>query len=291
MENDVKPGQKYRVALSPNDANDVRVMAHGFIDAGSSVLDVGCACGDFGSLLFSHKACRIYGLDFDADSLVVAEESKSYEHLEQVDCNRIGADFHPEWAGCFDYITFLDVLEHLIDPQECLNRILTFLKPDGDVIISLPNLAFGDIKLLLMNDEFSYTDTGILDRTHLRFFTYKSIAVFLAKAGLVVVDAGFKLSGLDRKLRDATGDELLSRVCEDPHSFVYQYVTRCKRSDLSVAELTSINLAKLNVAHADIKPRLLVLGVRSMLATAFPSGSKWRHILRRARSALCVGRS
>ncbi len=286
----MKPGQKYRVALSPNDTNDVRVMAHGFIDARSSVLDVGCACGDFGSLLFSHKACRIYGLDFDADSLVVAEESKSYEHLEQVDCNSIGADFHPEWAGYFDYITFLDVLEHLLAPQDCLNRILSFLKPGGDVIISLPNLAFGDIKLRLMNDEFSYTDTGILDRTHLRFFTYKSIAVFLAEAGLVVTGAGFKLSGLDPKLKEATDDELLSRVCGDTHSFVYQYITRCRKSELPVAELTTINVAKLNVAHADIRHRLRLLGVRSMLATVFPSGSKWRRILKRARSALYAGR-
>lgn len=287
----MKPGQKYRVALSPSDTNDVRVMAYGFIDAESTVLDVGCACGDFGSLLFSRKSCRVYGLDFDADSLAVAEASQSYAHLERVDCNRVGADFHPEWSGYFDYITFLDVLEHLLAPQDCLNRVLSFLKPGGNVIISLPNLAFGDIKLRLMNDEFCYTDTGILDHTHLRFFTYKSIAGFLAEAGLLVIDAGFKLAGLDPKLKEMTDNELLSRVCDDPHSFVYQYVAKCRKSDMSLAELTSINLAKLNVAHADIRARLLFLGVKRVLAATLPADSKWRSLLRRLRAALHSRRS
>lgn len=286
----MKPGQKYKVALLPSDTNDVRIMAYNYIDVGSAVLDVGCACGDFGALLFSRKSCRMYGLDFDSDSLVVAEKAKSYSYLERVDCNCVGADFHPEWSGYFDCITFLDVLEHLLTPQDCLIKFLSFLKPDGDVIVSLPNLAFGDIKLQLMNDEFCYTTTGILDRTHLRFFTYKSIAGLLAEVGLVVADANFKLSGLDTKLKEATDDELLSRISGDPHSFVYQYVMRCKMSDLPVAELTEANMGKLNVALRDIRPRLLLLGARKMLATLLPSGSRWHRIFRHAAAVLYSGR-
>jgi 2-polyprenyl-3-methyl-5-hydroxy-6-metoxy-1,4-benzoquinol methylase len=275
-------GEKYKVQLTLADENDARVIAYHFVDKESSVLDVGCACGDFGGLLNDRKSCRVYGFDYDADSLELASATGSYRHLEWADLNVYDMDRHPEWKGYFDYITFLDVLEHLVTPRDSLDKLLGYLKPSGHVVISLPNLAFGDIKLGLLNNEFCYTSTGILDNTHLRFFTYKSIAGFLAESRLVVVDAGFKLSRLNPKLMAATDTELLAHIRGDPHSFIYQYVMKCGRSDLSIDEITAINVTKLNVAFADIRSNLLLLGAREMLAAAIPPGSIWRRILSNA---------
>jgi 2-polyprenyl-3-methyl-5-hydroxy-6-metoxy-1,4-benzoquinol methylase len=275
-------GQKYKVSLSLANKNDVRIIAYHFIERDANVLDIGCACGDFGVLLNEGKSCRVSGLDYDADSLALASTTGAYQFLEQADLNFYDVNRHPEWEGYFDCITFLDVLEHLVTPGDCLIKLLNFLKPGGHAIISLPNLAFGDIKLGLLNNEFCYSTTGILDNTHLRFYTYKSIAGFLAKSRLVVIDSDFKLSTLDPKLMAATDAELLAQVRGDPHSFIYQYVMKCGRSDLSIDDITAINVTKLNVAFADIRSNLLLLGAREMLAAAIPPGSIWRRILSNA---------
>lgn len=283
-------GQKYKVKLNLADSNDARIIAYHFVEEGASVLDVGCACGDFGVLLNKAKSCRMHGLDYDSHSLAIASKTECYQYLEQADLNVYEVKEGSKWLRYFDCITFLDVLEHLVAPRDCLTKLLNFLKPGGDVVVSLPNLAFGDIKLGLMNDEFFYSTTGILDNTHLRFFTYKSIASFLAESELIVVDVGFKLSGFDSKLKSMVDDALLLRVNSDPHSFVYQYVMRCKRSDLSTAELTAANMGKLNISLMDIRPRLLMLGAREVLAAALPPSSKLRRILRKAVALLRVGR-
>lgn len=287
----MSPGEKYKVQLSLADSNDARILAFHFVEPSAKVLDVGCACGDFGALLRKAKSCQLYGFDYDADSLKLASSIACYQHLEQVDLNIYDTKLHPEWNSYFDCITFLDVLEHLVAPHESLQRLLAYLRPGGNVIVSLPNLAFGDIKISLMNNEFHYTDTGILDNTHLRFFTYKSIASFLAEAGLMVVTANFKLSGIDPKMKANLDNELYERICADLHSYVYQYVIKCKRSGNPVDELTAANMAVIDCALQNIKPRLLMLGAKELLSTVLPPGSKWRRILRDAVAVFRAGRS
>lgn len=278
----IKSGEKYKVDLSLADKNDVRVIAFDFVERGVNLLDIGCACGDFGALLSSSKSCNIYGVDCDADSLKLAASTACYQYLEQADLNVYDIKRHPEWNNYFDCITFLDVLEHLVTPLDSLQQLLTYLRPGGDVIVSLPNIAFGDIKARLMNDEFRYTATGILDNTHLRFFTYKSIARFLAEGGLVVANVDFKLSGLDPKLKAELDDELYARIHADLHSFVYQYVLKCKRSERSIDELSAMNLAVIDNSLSNVRPRLLVLGAKELVSTIMLPGSKWRRILRDA---------
>lgn len=278
----VKSGEKYKVNLSLADKNDVRVIAFAFVERGVNLLDIGCACGDFGAMLSKFKTCNVHGVDYDADSLKLAASTAGYQHLEQADLNVYDIKRHPEWNNYFDCITFLDVLEHLVTPLDSLQQLLTYLRPGGDVIVSLPNIAFGEIKAGLMNDEFRYTSTGILDNTHLRFFTYKSIARFLAEAGLVVVDADFKLSGLDPILKAKLDDELYARIHADLHSFVYQYVLKCKRFERSIDELSAMNLAAIDNSLSNVRPRLLTLGAKELLSSVLPPGSKWRQILRDA---------
>lgn len=290
MEN-LNPGEKYKVQLSLNDSNDARILAFHFVEPAAKVLDVGCACGDFGALLRNSKSCKMYGFDYDSDSLKLAASTECYQNLEQADLNVYDIKRHPEWNNYFDCITFLDVLEHLVVPLAILQQLLTYLRPGGDVIVSLPNVAFGDIKARLMNDEFCYTTTGILDNTHLRFFTYKSIAHFLAEAGLVVVDADFKLSGLDPKLKAELDDELYARIHGDRHSFVYQYVLKCKLSERSIDALSAINMAVIDNSLSNVRPRLLMLGAKELLSMVLPPGSKWRRILRDVVNVVRSGRN
>jgi len=87
----------------------------------------------------------------------------------------------------YDLILLLDVLEHLIDPASTLKRLSTLLRADGQVIVSVPNIAHLSVSLpLLFGRRFAYADAGILDRTHLKFFVEKTAIELLNNANLTV---------------------------------------------------------------------------------------------------------
>ena len=85
--------------------------------------------------------------------------------------------------GAFDYILYADVLEHLRDPQVVLAKMKRFLKPDGVVLLSVPNVANGDIIANLLCDQFTYTPLGLLDNTHIHLFARKSLHDMIRTAG------------------------------------------------------------------------------------------------------------
>jgi SAM-dependent methyltransferase len=89
----------------------------------------------------------------------------------------------------FDYIVFADVLEHLRDPAAVLRRCLPALKETGKIIISVPNIANWIIRLSLLFGKFDYMDRGILDRTHLRFFTLRSLKQLMSEVSCEILDA------------------------------------------------------------------------------------------------------
>jgi len=93
----------------------------------------------------------------------------------------------PEIDGLFDVIVYADVLEHLVDPLRVMTALNRMLARGGLVVISIPNIAHLWIRLSLLMGRFEYTDRGLLDRTHLRFFTYRSLRSLITDAGLCIV--------------------------------------------------------------------------------------------------------
>ncbi|MEL4304534.1 class I SAM-dependent methyltransferase [Methanococcoides sp. LMO-2] len=139
-------------------------------DAGN-ILDVGCNEGYIGSVFQKSKNC-FYGIDFDPQSLILAQ--KQYCKIILADLNTSDIEKLSLDDNFFDVIIFGDILEHLMDPLDTLNRFKRYLKPDGKIIVSLPNIANFSIRFKLLFGSFDYTETGILDRTHLHFYTIKS---------------------------------------------------------------------------------------------------------------------
>jgi SAM-dependent methyltransferase len=90
----------------------------------------------------------------------------------------------PQLNGQFDVIIYGDILEHLRNPMEVFAGFNRWLRPEGQVIVSVPNVAHLWVRLNLLLGRFEYGDRGILDRTHLRFFTLPIFKVFLSDAGL-----------------------------------------------------------------------------------------------------------
>lgn len=170
----------------------------GDVPIGSRVLDVGCAYGDLGAALKT-RDCIVEGVE--NYPLAVAEASERLDTLYVVDLNDVRQlDAVP--AG-FDVITAMDVLEHTTDPWAVLAVLRGKLKIGGTCYVSVPNVANIKTRLGLMCGQFDYTDYGVLDRTHLRFFTRSTATslmhgVFGNVEMLAVTPAAEKLAGLER---------------------------------------------------------------------------------------------
>src|SRR5581483_7796174 len=151
---------------------------------GLDVLDVGCGFATT-SQEIQKRGNRVTGIESSAEAIAVAR-TRIGEVIES-DLQRAVLS-----AGrTFDVIIFADVLEHLAWPVGVLRRYTELLKPGGTVIVSLPNVGLWSVRLALLFGRFRYQDTGVLDRTHLRFFTRGSAVEMLREAGLEPVRRTF----------------------------------------------------------------------------------------------------
>jgi len=138
------------------------------------ILEIGCATGVMGQAIKKlHPHCFYVGLEIDKES---AEQAKKV--LDQVivgDIQKMSLSDYGIARSSFDYVLFGDVLEHLYDPWTVLYYCKQYLKNTGCIVASIPNVRNLEIVNSLINGYFTYKDEGILDSTHLRFFTYKEI--------------------------------------------------------------------------------------------------------------------
>lgn len=164
-----------------------------FVPPGSRVLDVGCNTGVMGAILKRHK-CISDGIDINEEAL--KEAKKHYRHLFKRDLQSGKFDIQNER---YDVIIFADVLEHLTRPDQLLDDCKKYLNKDGIIIISLPNVARFEVRLHLLSGKFEYTETGSLDRDHLRFFTLKTGRELIENSGFTIIHT--VPTGLGHKLK------------------------------------------------------------------------------------------
>jgi 2-polyprenyl-3-methyl-5-hydroxy-6-metoxy-1,4-benzoquinol methylase len=150
---------------------------------GLRVLDVGCNNGQTGRrLLELGKAQWVTGIEFVPER---GEAAKAF--LNEVYIGDIESMTFDWQAGCFDCFLFGDVLEHLSNPWQLLKRFKPFLAKDGMVVASIPNIKYLPVMVdLLMRDEWQYAESGVLDITHLRFFTRKTAQRLFEETGYKV---------------------------------------------------------------------------------------------------------
>jgi 2-polyprenyl-3-methyl-5-hydroxy-6-metoxy-1,4-benzoquinol methylase len=199
-----------------------RSEMHRFIpsDAGA-VLEVGCAAGNFGQELKRRGVREVWGVE------VVESAARNAERvLDRVVVGDIADAIDQLPAGYFDIVVFNDVLEHLIDPFTVLARIKTRIKPGGVVISSIPNIRYYPIfRELVLHKMWEYQEQGILDRTHLRFFTTRSIHLMYERLGYEVLSHtginpmrrrswGYEVANtlLFGKLRDMRYEQFVTRA-------------------------------------------------------------------------------
>jgi SAM-dependent methyltransferase len=159
----------------------------GAVPDGARVLDVGCATGYLAAEL-RRRGCTVVGVEYDP---AAAEQARTAcrevvvgdleDEAVRAEVERAVAD-----AGGVDTIICADVLEHLRDPWTLLSWLRTLLDPGGRAVISVPNIAHWTARRAVLRGRFDYTDFGLFDRTHLRFFTRASATELARRAGFAV---------------------------------------------------------------------------------------------------------
>jgi SAM-dependent methyltransferase len=150
----------------------------------ASVLDVGCGRGGFGTSLRARygPGARLVGVEAVPEQ---AERARAAGGFDEV----IEGYFPDVVAGRderFDLITFNDVLEHVVDPWGVLDRCRGLLAPGGAVLATIPNVAYAPVVWGLARGRWEYSDEGVLDRTHVRFFTQGSMRGLFESSGYTV---------------------------------------------------------------------------------------------------------
>jgi 2-polyprenyl-3-methyl-5-hydroxy-6-metoxy-1,4-benzoquinol methylase len=145
------------------------------------ILDVGTASGYIGRELRHLGFTNLVGVDRDVDCAAVARSNYHEFIVRDVEQQPLGDEI-----GDFDVVICADVLEHIVDPLTQLRHLARRLKPAGMAVVSLPNVANWTVRLTLLAGRFPYADRGILDRTHLRFFTRRSARQLIEKAGFAI---------------------------------------------------------------------------------------------------------
>lgn len=188
-------------------------------------LEIGCGTGETLELLKKKGAEYTAGVDINAESIKMATD----KGLDSAVVADIEKDDLPYLEKEFDCIILADVLEHLYDPWNTLKKMTNYLADDGYLLVSLPNIKYYKIiRRLIFHDEWSYSDAGILDTTHIRFFTLGEIHRLLAFAGLksVVIRRNFSSSNKMKIINKL----LFGRL---DNFFTYQYYLLAEKSDLT----------------------------------------------------------
>lgn len=228
-------GPRYDANIDLSNRNNSHTLMVELVGASKRVLDVGCATGYLAGVL-GERGCTVTGVESDAQA---AEEARP--HLERLVIGDLEVMDLADALGDerFDVIVFGDVLEHLRDPLALLRSARGLLAERGSVVASIPNVAHGSVRLSLLAGRFDYQPLGLLDSTHLRFFTRASIERLFRDAGLIPVDirrttAGFFDTPVPVDEAHVTPG-IVDAVLADPESTTYQFVLRAVPDDADAA--------------------------------------------------------
>ena len=159
------------------------------------VLEIGCGSGaNLAEIKRRHPGCHTTGVELQADAAEAARQRPGIDRVVQGNLlDTAQVDFA---ADSVDLVVLSHVLEHFAQPEWVLGQCRRWLRPGGHALVALPNLRHAVvIKQLLVEGEFRYADAGILDRTHLRFYTRRSALRLLADQGFQVLQVKGDVEG------------------------------------------------------------------------------------------------
>jgi len=220
---------RYGTPVDPAAVNNPHAYAISMVGRGGRVLEVGCSVGHVTEHLVA-AGNTVVGIEIDPEAAELARRVTTEVHVADIDRTPLGALVEPG----FDVVLLGDVLEHLRDPDAALADAVALLAPDGRVVISVPHVGFVDVRLMLLEGTWAYQGDGLLDRTHLRWFTYAGLGELLAGSGLTAtrverVRLGPHESGLPVTPGRHSAD-VIRFAMADPEAATYQFVIEARRA-------------------------------------------------------------
>lgn len=220
---------KYAIEVDPTRPNNAHAFALELVGSGKRVLEVGCWTGHVTEHLVA-AGNTVVGVEIDAGAAERARRFAERVHVVDLDTTSLAT----AESGPFDSILLGDVLEHLRDPAAVLRDLTALLAPDGNVVISLPHVGHIDVRLMLLEGRWDYQDEGLLDRTHLRWFTRASIRELLAEAGLVATEVRrVVIWPGDTNVAVSPGlhsPDVVRFIEADPEARTFQFVVSARRA-------------------------------------------------------------
>lgn len=222
---------KYEAEIDLRNANTSHALLVELVGRDQRVLDIGCAGGGLGRML-KRRGCRVAGVELDP-----AAGQAAGHVLDEILVGDVGdLDLVKHFGReSFDVVVLGDVLEHVADPGAVLRKVRPLLAPSGSVVASIPNVAHGSVRLALLQGRFDYRPLGLLDATHVRFFTRGSVYQLFREAGLVPVDVRRTTAGVFETevgvRREDFEEGVVDAVEGDPDSTTYQFVLRAVPDD------------------------------------------------------------
>jgi 2-polyprenyl-3-methyl-5-hydroxy-6-metoxy-1,4-benzoquinol methylase len=224
-------GSRYPLTVDLENWNSSHSLAVLSVPPASRVLDLGAADGSVARAL-KQRGCTVWGIERDEQAAEAAVQV--CDHVIVADLETSDA-FDGLDNESFDVVLALDVLEHLRDPAPVLKRAASCLTPKGIAVVSIPNITHGALRLSLLEGRFNYTEQGLLDRTHLRFFDRRAAERLISEAGLTIMQQLRVTKGLEETeiavSQSGVSVEVLQRLARDPDATTYQFVFVAARAN------------------------------------------------------------
>ena len=241
---------RYEAPVDRNAANNAHAYMLDMIGWNKSVLELGAAAGHITRAL-NDQGCRVTAVEYDQEAAVDLKQYADEVIVGDLNDPSIFAGISSQ----FDAVLAGDVLEHLITPQQALSRAARLLRPGGQVVVSLPHVGHVDVRLSLLQGKFNYRQFGLLDATHLRFFTLKTVKELVKECGLVITDLRrVRVPAFETEQaveRSSVHTAVLEAALADPEAETYQFVFTAVVAD---GTYQTTRLAERNVdLHDDLE--------------------------------------
>src|SRR6266480_3562261 len=221
------------------------------VEPGARVLEFGCASGYMSQALRERRGATVVGVELDAEAAQLAAaytERVLVGDAEELDLEaELGAER-------FDAIVFADVLEHLRDPAALLRRVRPLVADNGVIVASIPNVAHASVRLALLGGSFRYREQGLLDASHLRFFTREGVQDLFESSGYLITQwlrRRLEVEETEIPVPPSVPEEARAWATGDPEATTYQFVV-CAVPSEPAAQLLAWR-TKLGEARAELE--------------------------------------
>lgn len=245
--------EKYERIVKPENEESLSKIATK-IAKNSVVLDVGAGAGMLGRYLVSELNCIVDGIDIDAEAIENCKGIYRKVAIKNLESDELTSSFSD---GIYDFIIVADVLEHLLNPDILLGELVKLAKPSGKIIFSVPNVSHIAVGLEILFGKFNYSKNGLLDNTHVRFYTQQSLLAKLEQFGMYPSEIDQVEKQIDetefsvRIAREIPSAWLNDIVAKRPDALTYQWLVSTQLTPVGVSKIPK----KLKFSHEVLPTR------------------------------------